>query len=92
MSVAPLVPFVADDVYQHSHEVFSIAPKVEVDGKGAGDVFVAPIVNSTVFDASWPSASSLWCNERVSNCFAHVLDVQSKVGCVDTNDDVQGLL
>lgn len=71
LTLAPMIPFVADDVYQHS---------VELMGRRlSNDPFVNPEVLSTVFDARWPAVNPAWANEEVSQRWSHVLELHSKV-------------
>jgi isoleucyl-tRNA synthetase len=73
LSVAPVVPFVAEDIYQHSAELL---------GCDKRDFLVEPSVSSCVFDVLMPSANSQWSSTAISDCWNHVLDVHSKVNSI----------
>jgi isoleucyl-tRNA synthetase len=77
LAVAPLVPFVAEDIYHHSAELLD--PSLAT---GKRDFLMDPTVPSSVFDVLLPAANGQWSNTAVGECWAHVLDVHSKVNAV----------
>ena len=69
--MAPIAPFCAEDVYQHSHEL--------IDSTSTSDALISPGYASTVFDSQWPLASDAWCDDAVRTRWSMVMEVQSKV-------------
>jgi isoleucyl-tRNA synthetase len=75
LCIAPIVPFTAEDVYQHSAAV--VLPQLQ--SSEAVDLLATPAVPSTVFDVAWPTAPASWSQQDVATMWQHVLHLYSKV-------------
>ncbi len=85
LAVAPIVPFTADDIFQHSMTLLTTIGEGGGDGHDkegeAVDLFTHPVSKACVFDVSWPIADARWLSPDVADCWSTVLEVQSRVRC-----------